>query len=417
MKIAALKPFSILLALSLAIGSINCGGSKKDQPNSAANAPTTPAPTPSASPGAAPATTAANFSDAELDELFAPIALYPDPLLAQIIPAATFGDEINDASRTLNGKVDDNLIDRQNWDVSVKAVAHYPQVLNMMADKPDWTAAVGQAYVNQSSDVMKSIQRLRTTAKNSGALVSTPQQKVEMEGDAVRIEPAQPQVIYVPQYNPEVVYVDQGPSTGTVVAATAIAFGAGLAIGAWLNRDYNWYGPGPYYHGWAGGGWVGVNRNYVNVNNNVYVNNNFNNINVNRNVVNRNITNYRSDINNRVTNNRGLHFNRNAGNYNPANRPANLGANRPVGGGERLGENGRDATARNDVNRRDNAARNGGNRTANRATAQNQPRAGRSGHTGTGQNNQARTHQTSGHNRGGQKSRGSAGSGRHPRKR
>jgi hypothetical protein len=244
---------------------------------------------------------AQKFSDAELDELFAPIALYPDPLLAQMVPAATFFEQLAQAQQTLGGKSDDNLIADQSWDVSVKSVAHYPPVLKMMVDKQDWTTAIGQAYVNQPQDVSKSIQRLRAEAKEAGSLVTTKQQQVISEGNVIKIVPAEPQVIYVPEYNPEVVYVDNGPSTGEVVAAAAISFGVGLAIGAWLNNDWNYYGPGPYYHGWAGGGWVGVNRAYVNVNRNVYINDSFRNVNVNRNVVNRNISNYRTDLNRNAT--------------------------------------------------------------------------------------------------------------------
>src|SRR5947207_9207453 len=229
------------------------------------------------------------FSDAELDELLAPIALYPDPLLSQVVPASTFVDQLENAQQVLGGSTDDNQIGTQNWDVSVKSVAHYPQVLQMMVEKRDWTTALGQAYVNQSTDVGKSIQRLRAQARAAGNLVTTPQQQVIVSGQVIKIVPAQPQVIHVPQYNPEVVYVKSGPSTGEVVAATAIAFGAGLAIGAWLNNDWDWYGRGIYYHGWAGGGWIGVNRTFVNVNRNIYVNNRYRNVNVNRAVVNRNI--------------------------------------------------------------------------------------------------------------------------------
>ena len=241
------------------------------------------------------------YSDDELDEMLAPIALYPDPLLAQMIPAATFFDQLEEAQRTLNGKSDDNLIADQNWEVSVKSVAHYPQVLRLMVENQDRTIAIGQAYVSQPQDVSKSIQRLRTQAKDAGNLVTNKQQQVVTEGEAIKIVPAEPQVIYVPQYNPEVVYVDNGPSTGAVVAATAISFGVGLAIGAWLNNDYDYYGRGIYYHGWNGGGWIGANRTFVNVNRNVYINNSYRNINVNRNIVNRNISNYRTNLNRSAT--------------------------------------------------------------------------------------------------------------------
>src|SRR6266576_5504436 len=157
------------------------------------------------------------FSDAELDELLAPIALYPDPLLAQLVPASTFIDQLESAQQTLNGSTDENTIGNQSWDVSVKSVAHYPQILQMMVEKREWTTALGQAYVNQSTDVGKSIQRLRAQAKAAGSLVTTSEQQVIVEGNVIKIVPAQPQVIYVPQYNPEVVYVKSGPSTGEVV--------------------------------------------------------------------------------------------------------------------------------------------------------------------------------------------------------
>src|SRR5262245_42196178 len=101
------------------------------------------------------------FTNDELDTLLGPIALYPDPLLAQMIPAATFVDQIQEAARLLNGRVDEKLIDSQNWDVSVKSIAHYPEVLNLMAKNQDMTIAIGQAYVIQPNDVMSSIQRDR----------------------------------------------------------------------------------------------------------------------------------------------------------------------------------------------------------------------------------------------------------------
>ncbi len=163
------------------------------------------------------------FSEAEMDELLAPIALYPDPLLAQLLPAATFVDQIGEAQKTLNGKSDDNLIANQKWDVSVKSIAHYPSVLQMMNQKIDWTTALGQAYVTQAADVEKAIQRLRAQAKDAGTLVSNDKTLVETKTEGgqqvIVIEPAQAEVIYVPQYDPQVVYVQQGPSTGSVVAA------------------------------------------------------------------------------------------------------------------------------------------------------------------------------------------------------
>jgi len=283
---------TVLASLLLLTG---CGKSKATATQSSATTPneTTAAATSPVSDQ--------KYSDDELDEMLAPIALYPDPLLAQMIPAATFFDQLEEAQRTLNGKSDDNLIADQNWEVSVKSVAHYPQVLRLMVENQDRTIAIGQAYVSQPQDVSKSIQRLRTQAKDAGNLFTNKQQQVVTEGEAIKIVPAEPQVIYVPQYDPEVVYVDNGPSTGAVVAATAISFGVGLAIGAWLNNDYDYYGRGIYYHGWNGGGWIGANRTFVNVNRNVYINNSYRNVNVNRNIVNRNISNYRTNLNRSAT--------------------------------------------------------------------------------------------------------------------
>jgi len=230
------------------------------------------------------------LSAEQMDNLLAPIALYPDPLLAQVFPASTFVDQIDQAARWLRSNNNNPAkIDSQTWDVSVKSVGHYPQVVYMMSDKLDWTTALGQAYVNQSTDVLTSVQRLRARAKSAGYLVSTPQQVVIVEKEVIKVVPAQPQVIYVPTYNPQVVYVQpSGPSTGTVVAAAAISFGVGLAIGAWLNNDCNWYSHTVYYHGWHGSGWVTTSSHYVHVNS-VYVNHSYSTVHVNSAVVNRNV--------------------------------------------------------------------------------------------------------------------------------
>jgi hypothetical protein len=229
------------------------------------------------------------LSEEQMDNLLAPIALYPDPLLAQLLPASTFVDQIDQAARWLRSHNNNSAgVDDEQWDVTVKSVAHYPQVVYTMSDKLDWTTALGQAYVNQSTDVLMSVQRLRARAKSTGHLASTPQQLVIVEQEVIKIVPAQPQIIYVPTYNPQVVYVQSGPSTGTVVAATAITFGVGLAIGAWLNNDTNWHTHTVYYHGWHGTGWVSTSSRYVHVNS-VYVNSRYSTVHVNSAVVNRNV--------------------------------------------------------------------------------------------------------------------------------
>jgi Protein of unknown function (DUF3300) len=249
------------------------------------------------------------LSAEQMDNLLAPIALYPDPLLAQVFPASTFVDQIDQAARYLRGN-NNNVagVDNQSWDVSVRSVAHYPQVVYMMSEKLDWTTALGQAYVNQSTDVLMSVQRLRGRAKKAGYLVTTPQQIVIVEKEVIKVVPAQPQVIYVPTYNPQVVYVQpsSGPSTGTVVAAAAISFGVGLAIGAWLNNDCNWHTHTVYYHGWHGSGWISTSVHHVHVNS-VYVNRSYANVNVNRTVVNRNV-NY-NNVNHYNNVNRNVNYN------------------------------------------------------------------------------------------------------------
>jgi hypothetical protein len=229
---------------------------------------------------------AVQFSWEQLDNLVAPIALYPDPLLAQVLLAATFVDQIPDAAQWVGSNNDPNYIDSQPWDVSVKAVAHYPTVLYMMRDRIDWTTSLGQAYVDQSTDVMMAVQRLRRMARSAGNLVTTPQQQVIYEGGYVQIVPAQPRYIYVPVYDPGVIYYRRAP--GAIVAVGLISFGVGLAIGAWLNHDCDWRGHRVFYHGWMGGGWIARSRTNVHITN-VYVNNSYRNVHINRTVVNRNV--------------------------------------------------------------------------------------------------------------------------------
>jgi hypothetical protein len=226
------------------------------------------------------------FSANQLDNLMAPIALYPDPLLAQVLPASTFVDQVDEAARWLRANNDRNLIDEQPWDISVRAVAHYPSVLFMMADKIDWTTSLGQAYVYQSTDVMTSIQRLRAMAHNAGNLVSNQQQQVIEEGNYIRIDPYQPQYIYIPVYDPSIVYYRH--SYGGGFGGNFISFSAGFFIGAWLNNDFDWGGHRVYYHGWQGQGWIGRSRPNVHINN-IYVNNTYTNIRVNQTVINNNV--------------------------------------------------------------------------------------------------------------------------------
>jgi hypothetical protein len=174
------------------------------------------------------------LADAQLDQLLGPIALYPDPLIAQILPASTVPTQIVLADRYVSGGGDPNQIDQQPWDASVQALARYPNVLKWMDDNLNWTTDLGQAFLNQQQDVMGSIQRLRTSANNLGNLQSTPQQQVVNDGGNIEIVPADPQVIYVPVYQPDQVYYQ------TDYGSPFISFGIGFPIGLWLDCDFDW---------------------------------------------------------------------------------------------------------------------------------------------------------------------------------
>jgi len=307
-----------------------------------------------------------NYSPDQLDNLLAPIALYPDPLLAQVLPAATFVDQIDEASRYVRS-YGQNGVDDQDWDVSVKAVAHYPAVLDMMADKIDWTTALGQAYVNQSTDVMISVQRLRRLASDQGNLVTNQQQQVIVQPSYIQIWPAQPQYVYVPVYNPAYVYYRR-PSPG----AFFITFGTGFIIGAWLNRDCDWGGRRVYYTGWNGGGWIGRSRGYVHIHNTVYVNNRYTNITINRTVVNRRV-NY-TNMNRYNSIHRNVNYNNLTRNNvirdkRPVNNRPGNGNNRPGNGNNRPGTPGNNTRPGNPGNRPgNNNGNNGGNNGGNNNT-------------------------------------------------
>ena len=225
---------------------------------------------------------ASKLSQAQLESLVAPIALYPDPLVSQVLMASTYPLEVAEASNWLNtnknlkGDALNNALQQQTWDASVKSLVSFPSVLQMMGTQLSWTQKLGNAVLAQQSDTMNAIQALRTKAKQSGALQSTQQQTVSNQGSAIVIQPADPQVVYVPTYNPTVVYgAWPYPSyppyayypPGYVAGTALLSFGVGMAVGAALWGGCHW-----------GGGWGGGNS--LTVNNNTY--NNFNR-NTNRN--------------------------------------------------------------------------------------------------------------------------------------
>jgi hypothetical protein len=176
------------------------------------------------------------FGPGDLDQLLAPIALYPDPLLAELLPAAMNPAEIVQADRYLQSGGDPNQVDFQPWSQAVKAMAHYPGLLRWMDDNIAWTTQAGQAFRNQYQDVMNSIQRLRAQAQSLGNLQSTPQQNVIVDSGVVEIVPANPEVIYVPTYDPTIVF-----HRHAMFGTPFITFGLGLSIGAWLDRDWDWH--------------------------------------------------------------------------------------------------------------------------------------------------------------------------------
>jgi hypothetical protein len=199
-----------------------------------------------------------SLTSEQLEQLVAPIALYPDPLLAQVFMASTYPLEIVQAARwaagnaKLKGKALEDALQNQTWDPSVKSIVAVPQVLKMMNDKLDWTEQLGDAFLAQQDDVVNAIQALRQRAQAKGTLKTTSQQKVSTQTTgattAVVIEPADPQVIYVPAYDPRVVYGDWPyPSYPPYswyppgyVASNVISFGLGVAAGAAIWGGWNW---------------------------------------------------------------------------------------------------------------------------------------------------------------------------------
>lgn len=190
------------------------------------------------------------YTPDQLDQMLGPIALYPDPLIALILPASTVPSDITKAAQFLASNGDPSQIDAQPWDPSVKGLAHYPDVVKWMNDNLEWTQALGAAFAMQPADIMKSVQQLRAKAKAAGSLTDTPQQQVDIEGDDIRIVPTNPDQIYPPQYDSDVVYdVPDGYS------GPFLTFGVGYPVGPWLGFECDWddFGiwAGPWHPGWG----------------------------------------------------------------------------------------------------------------------------------------------------------------------
>src|SRR5215831_3816937 len=216
-------------------------------------------------------TKAAPKSESELRALVAPIALYPDNLVGEVLAASTFPDQIAVANywvqqhKDLKGNDLVQAVDKQSWNQSVKALTQFPTVLNSMAKSLTWTSQLGEAYHNQRSEVTAAIQTLRKQAKDAGHLKSTSQMKVEQENpQTIVIEPANPEVVYVPQYNPAVIYgvpyTTPGYTGADVAAASAISFGTGIAMGALMSGGGGW---GGWNTNWSGGTVVHNGNTYI----------------------------------------------------------------------------------------------------------------------------------------------------------
>ncbi len=210
----------------------------------------------------------------ELDSLVAPIALYPDPMLAQTLAASTYPLELIQLQQwlakhpTLKDKALADAVAKQPWDPSVQAMAALPDLVKRLADDIQWTTDLGNAFLAQQKDVMDAVQRMRKKAQDKGNLKTTEQQKVETQviesKSTIVIQQANPQVVYVPSYDPVVVYGPPVypyppiyyPPPGYYAAGLAISFGIGIAMGAFWGGGWGW-----------GCGWGGGSVN-VNINNN-----------------------------------------------------------------------------------------------------------------------------------------------------
>ena len=230
-----------------------------------------------ASPPAAPEEYAPLTAE-ELDGLVAPIALYPDALVAQVLGAATFPYEIVDAvvwlkqNSSLSGESLMKAVDQQSWDPAVKALTQFPTVLDNLAKNLAWTSSLGEASATQQQDVMDAIQRMRAKAYAAGNLKSSSEIKVVQESpQTIIIQPANPQIVYVPAYNPTVIYgapvVVPGYSSADVAAAAIISFGAGIAVGAMISGGCC---------GWGWGYWgTSWHSHTIVYNRNIYVGNSY----------------------------------------------------------------------------------------------------------------------------------------------
>jgi uncharacterized membrane protein YgcG len=202
---------------------------------------------------APPPAQAAQQTSEQVQQLVAPIALYPDPLVAQILAASTYPAQVVEAWRWmqehsgLKGQQLADAVDPQPWDPSVKALTQFRSVLDNMTTNLSWTSALGDAYVNEQEDVFNAVQLLRERAKTAGSLQSTSQQTVTTEGQTIVVEPADPQVVYVPAYDPWLVYGDPLVAypgwvgvPGIFYDGPDLYFGTGFGVGLFAGFGWGW---------------------------------------------------------------------------------------------------------------------------------------------------------------------------------
>ncbi|WP_076591268.1 DUF3300 domain-containing protein [Herminiimonas arsenitoxidans] len=300
--------FSTLVASSLVISLLALAGCNKAETPATPPVATTPTPTPA--PYTPPTAD-------QLSQMVAPIALFPDKLVAQVLAGATYPDQITAANQwlgqnpTLKGDALQNAANLQPWDVSVKSLTAFPAVLAQMANNIQWTTALGEAYANDPNDVMNAIQTMRLRAQQAGNLKNSQQMRVTSNprpapppgyadesgysviappSQTIVIESAQPDMVYVPHYNPAVVYgapipvypsyaYNPGYSSGNLITTGIISFGIGILVGnaishhdgwGWHSWGMNWGGRGPGSGPDYGGG-NGWNRPAVTYNNSTYI--------------------------------------------------------------------------------------------------------------------------------------------------
>ena len=410
---------SILLSVTLALLTWPLDACKKSEDKQSQASPQGQAQT------QAPAATYAVPTADQLYQLVAPIALFPDNLVAQVLAASTYPDQITAANAWLQQNASlkgDQLMeaaDQQPWDASVKALTQFGDVLNQMATSLSWTSALGDAYFNIPQSVMNAVQVMRQRAQQAGNLKSNQQQNVTVQNQApgeaaapaasnapqtvvvqappqtIVIQPAQPQVVYVPTYNPTVVYgapvpVYPGYSSADLAVASVISFGVGIAVGAAIannNRCCGW-GWNSWGCGWHNSTVVYNHNTYISTSNTFVNRNNYYNRNVNVNNINRNNVNVNNVNRNNINSNnyRANNFNNTARNsnlstpnfgqkynqpqFNNSNNRGNLGESNRLGGSNQANLNQQNRAGLNQ-----NQNRGGLNQTQNRPNnlSQNRP--------------------------------------------